>query len=378
MMVGISPTRIGGIEILLREVCRQLISRGWRPVLVLEGDAAPVVKKLFAEIGDIELRVFPRQAGLPVGHVPGLWKLFGDVQPELAVYSFNGILRFFPWAARLRGVRRIIYWDQSSRPTGYVPRRSSWLRRLRARLLVAPVSLVTAVAKYQARCLAVEGSYPAERIEVIRNAVPLPSPHGKNRAAAFRERIGVGPEQPLLVQVSWLIPEKGIDIFLCVAREVVVQRPDTHWVVVGEGPGRDQYVALAIQLGVDKHVTFTGSISQPMEAGVFDAATICCQFSQWEEGCPFVVQEAHAAGKPVVASRVGGIPELVSEEGTGYLVERQDVAAASQKILSLLNDPQHIARMGDAARERARTHFELERNVTRLLDAWGASHNLST
>jgi L-malate glycosyltransferase len=171
--------------------------------------------------------------------------------------------------------------------------------------------------------------------------------------------------------VSWLVPEKGIDVLLRAMKQVFASGSDVHLIVVGEGPKRSEYEALACQLGIADRVIFTGSISQPTQAGVFDAADICCQMSQWEEAFGLVIAEAMAAGRPVVASRVGGVPELVANGETGFLVDRRDEKEAASRILELVQDRTLRTRMGAAGRERARKFFDLKTNVARLLDEWG-------
>jgi glycosyltransferase involved in cell wall biosynthesis len=90
--------------------------------------------------------------------------------------------------------------------------------------------------------------------------------------------------------------------------------------------------------------------------------------SHWEEIFCWTITEAMACGKPVVATRVGGIPELVQDGETGFLVPRGDVAAVAARILTLLGDVELRQRMGRAARQIAETKFNLKRNVAKLLE----------
>jgi glycosyltransferase involved in cell wall biosynthesis len=372
LVVGISPVRIGGMEIQLKEVCRQLRERGWEAVLALENELTPVVSEYFQELPNVRFTVAPHHGGLAPSQIPMYWRVLREARPQMVVYVFNGILRFLPWVAYLQRARRIIYWDQSSKPIGYVPQAFPLVKRLMARLLTWPVDRVTAVAKYTGDCMAAQGVYPASRITTVHNAVPLGGQELPDRSMEFRQRFGIRLEDSLLVQVSWLVPEKGIDMLLRVFRRVLDARPRTLLAIVGEGPQRGEYEALARQIGVDGSVHFTGSVSKPAENGAFTAGDVYCQMSQWEEACPLVVEEAQAAGRPVVATRVGGIPELILEGETGHLVGRQDEAAAAARLIELLDDPERRKRMGEAARRHARSHFDLGQNVTRLLDEWQA------
>jgi len=370
-VIGATPSGVGGLEILVKEICLQLNANGWDVALAWEGEVAPVVRDYFSG-ASVAFHVLPRQGGMRLGHIGACGKLLRATSPAIFVYAFNGILRLFPWVARLHGVDRVIYYDHSSKPVGFVPRRMPLWKRVMGRILTYPVEKVTAVAGYTGRCLAVAGWCRASKIVTTYNGVQTSLSANPEAAAAFRTRFGIPLDRKVLLQVSWLVPVKGIDVLLQAAALVLSQRGDVHFAIVGEGSHRSAYESLASELGIREHVTFTGSISNPTETGVFDAADICCQLSQWEEALGLVILEAMAAGRPMVASRVGGIPEIVVEGATGFLVERQDHQEAARRMLQLLDDDSLRARMGQAARERARENFDLQKNVARLLDAWGA------
>src|SRR5207253_6547869 len=128
--------------------------------------------------------------------------------------------------------------------------------------------------------------------------------------------------------------------FLEMARLVCSRRDDVQFVLAGDGTQREQYMRDAAALGLADHITFTGLIDDPFGEGVFHAFDIVCQFSRWEEVFGWMIAEAMAHGKPVVATRVGGIPEVITDGVTGHLVDREDAPAMSERVLELLNDPE--------------------------------------
>src|SRR5262249_31552242 len=156
---------------------------------------------------------------------------------------------------------------------------------------------------------------------------------------------------PLVTQVSWIIPEKGIGDLLEAWRLVLEKHRKAHLVVVGDGPARDDYVRVAAGMGLEDHITWTGLVRDPLGEGVFAAADVVCQVSRWEEVFGFTIAEAMACGRPVVATRVGGIPELVEDGRTGFLVPRGDIHGIASRISALLADAGLRARMGHAGRE---------------------------
>jgi glycosyltransferase involved in cell wall biosynthesis len=193
------------------------------------------------------------------------------------------------------------------------------------------------------------------------------------RAVEFRRRHSIPADRAIVVQVSWIIPEKGIVDLLETARLVIAQNPKVQFVIVGEGAYREQYTREAAAMGLGDHVTWTGMSRDPFGEGVFDAADVVCQMSRWEEVFGWMIAEAMAHGKPVVASRVGGIPELITDGVSGYLVDRSDVEAAATRIIDLLSDATLRESMGRCARETVSNKFDLRKNVTQLMTAYGFS-----
>jgi len=175
----------------------------------------------------------------------------------------------------------------------------------------------------------------------------------------------------LVIQISWIIPEKGIPQLLEVARRTVASDEGVHFIIVGEGPYRDQYVKQTNEMGLDDSVTWTGLVMDPFGEGVYDAADVVCQFSRWEELFGWMIAEAMAYQKPVVATRAGGIPELVADGESGYLVDRDNSAEMAEKLLRLLGDSELRQRMGEEGSRIVHSRFNLRQNVGQLLNSYG-------
>jgi glycosyltransferase involved in cell wall biosynthesis len=152
---------------------------------------------------------------------------------------------------------------------------------------------------------------------------------------------------------------------------VLEQNRNVQFVLVGDGTNRAQYALDAAALGLGDRITWTGMIDDPFGQGVFQAADVVCQFSRWEEVFGWMIAEAMAHGKPVVATRVGGIPELISDDVNGYLVGRGDARAMSDRILRLLSDPDLRERLGASGREVVASKFDLRQNVAQLIASYG-------
>jgi glycosyltransferase involved in cell wall biosynthesis len=212
---------------------------------------------------------------------------------------------------------------------------------------------------------------PKERHELIYNAVDLARVNNDPaRAQQFRRRHAISENKVVIVQVSWMIPEKGIGELLKVAEILISGNENVHFVLVGEGSHRERFVKDAHAAGIAEHITWTGRIEDPFGEGVFDAADIVCQLSQWEELFGWMIAEGMAHGKPIVATRVGGIPELVVDGQSGFLVERGTTSAAADKLEVLLRNPALRRKMGQYGRAIVADKFDLKRNVAQLIELY--------
>jgi len=234
------------------------------------------------------------------------------------------------------------------------------------------MSGVICVSDYGYRSFSALSLLPRSRLCMIYNAVDT-SRASCNQAdgLAFRRKHGIPDNSPLVVQVSWIIPEKGIPTVLEGAKLVLEHNSSVHFVFVGEGRHRDEYSLLAARMGIHANVRWTGVVEDPLAEGVYAAADVVCQASDWEEVFGYVIAEAMASGKPVVATRVGGIPELVQDGETGFLIPRRDEAQLARKVCLLLDDGALRQRMGNAGRRAAEAKFDIRDNVAQLIRLYG-------
>jgi glycosyltransferase involved in cell wall biosynthesis len=172
----------------------------------------------------------------------------------------------------------------------------------------------------------------------------------------------------LVMQVSWLVPDKGIDVALRAAGIAIAQQPSLHFVFCGEGSHQAEYERLANELGIADHVTWTGQVQDLIGGGAFQAADVLIQCSQWQEAFGFSVAEGMAAGLPIIASRIGGLPELVSVGENGFLFEPSSSAELAEHILHLQADPKLRERMGENSRKMVAEHFDLRVCVARWVE----------
>jgi L-malate glycosyltransferase len=241
----------------------------------------------------------------------------------------------------------------------YTPRRRRILRRI-----LALSHLILANSEAVQRCIVEEERYPSEKTCVVRNGIDI-----QRFTAVCAERSQVLPTLTNADKVVTMIANmhserKGHMEFIRAARVVCTRLTRAKFVLVGDGVERQSLEQLTRELGLAAKILFLGRRT--------DVAEIlkCSDLSvlpSWAEGLPNVVMESVAVGTPVVATRVGGIPEIIEDGVSGLLVPPRDPAALAAAIIRMLVEPKLGASMAAAALERLRARFSFS-NVIETLE----------
>ena len=370
-LFDIEPFRIGGVEMFARELSSQLAERGWRSVLCFSRPPAEAVR-LYLEGPNVAIELLFNPSRFAWQPVRNFSRLLRRYRPQIVHLQFTPLLSPYPWLARLHSVRGVYFTDQWSRPALYVPRRAVLWKRAVARAINLPIAGVISISDFNRQCLTASGVMAGERVRRIYNAVDLSRVYVDGHAGpAFRRKHSIPPDCPLVVQVSWIIPEKGFPDLLEAARLVLAQDASVHFAFVGEGAYRNQYLQQTHDMGLQDHVTWTGLVADPLAEGVYEAADVVCQASRWQEAFGWSIAEAMSCRKPLVATRVGAIPELVKDGDSGFLVPPGNAGAMAERILQLLGDRGLRERMGASGRKAVEANFNLKTNVAELLRLYG-------
>jgi glycosyltransferase involved in cell wall biosynthesis len=174
----------------------------------------------------------------------------------------------------------------------------------------------------------------------------------------LRGRLGLGPADVVVAGLGRLIPVKGFEYLLEAHAKARIARPELRLVLVGDGDLREELRARARALGVADSLILAGMVDRgaiPAYLGVADIVVVpSVRYGGYVDGLPNVALEAMAAGKPLVATRVGGLPELVRHGETGLLVDEKDSDALADAIVTLARDGDMRTRMGDSSRRLVR------------------------
>ncbi|HBV96280.1 MAG: glycosyl transferase [Peptococcaceae bacterium BICA1-7] len=200
----------------------------------------------------------------------------------------------------------------------------------------------------------VQQGIPERKITVIYNGLNPDLFRIEGAVGRWRQKAGFSPGVPLVAIVGRLHLVKGHRYFLKAAAEILKERADVHFLVVGCGPERDSLEEFTGKLGISDHVTFTGFISDVSE--LMPDLNLLIVPSLWE-GFGLTALEAMAVGVPVVATSVGGLPEIVDHGTTGLLVPPADEAGLTRGITWMLDHPQEAVEMAAAAKEVVEQKF---------------------
>lgn len=244
-------------------------------------------------------------------------------------------------------------------------RNEIWMDRLMYRL--SDRILVTSEASKQ--IVMNREHIPARYLSVVYNGVDISKFAARDDRAAVREELGVPADAVLIGAVGRLTADKGgQDVLIRAVGEVRKTCPQVRLVMVGDGPLRPGLEQLTAQLGLGETVNFAGLRSDvPRLLGALDVFVLPSE----REALPVAVLEAMAAGLPVVATRVGGLPEVVEDGETGFLVPPGDVAAMQAVLEKLAGDPALAARLGASGQAHVQAHFTVQQmvhQVERLYD----------
>jgi glycosyltransferase involved in cell wall biosynthesis len=207
-------------------------------------------------------------------------------------------------------------------------------------------------------------SVPPHKARVIWNGVNFDSFQSVDlaRIQAFRQQFGIAGEQQVIGTVTRLHEEKGNRYFIEAASLVLREFPNARFIIVGDGPLRQELEAAAKNFDLGGKLHFAGFIS---DVAVAYAAMDIFVMASLTEGFGLALAEAMAAGKPAAATKVGGMKEMIEHEQNGLLVPPANSMALAAAMIQLLKSPVLQKQLGNAARRRSQD-FSLDRNVKAL------------
>jgi glycosyltransferase involved in cell wall biosynthesis len=323
------------------ELCRHLAGRGHHQVVACRRDGAlrPALQGLGVGVhdlcarNDLDLRAAWRLRGLLRAHAFDVVHFHTSRAHALA-----------PWLPHRRS-RFVV-----SRLMDYAPRFRPRVRYLYNHCVDGVIAISQAIADV----LAGAGVDPA-RVRVIHLGIDCGRfTADSTQRVALRRQWGAAAQDVVLFTAAVLVPRKGHDVLVEALARLVNDGLPVRWVICGDGPLRAELEARVAERGLAERVTFTGFSTEVHR--LLAGADVFVLPSR-HEGLGIAVMEAMAAGLPAVASRVGGLPEIIADGDTGLLVPPGDVAALAAAIGRLARAPAWASTLGQHGRERVQRRF---------------------
>jgi glycosyltransferase involved in cell wall biosynthesis len=328
-----------------------------------ENQFTETVRETVGRVGGLALETIPERGPFDSETLRALRALAVRVRPDIiqthAVKShfltrLAGLPRHAPWIAFHHGYT----WPTlKARAYNQLDR---WALRSASRVLTVSVPFRDQLAAFGVR---------PERIEIVHNAIPSAwgaSACRPEEASALRAASGIPADRKVVLIVGRLSREKDhLTLLDAVNRLRGTMMP--HLVIVGDGPEKSRIEECVRRLKLDEYVTFTGQrISAEPFYGIADVAVL----SSLSEGSPNALLEAMATNVPVVATAVGGVPEMVANEGSALLIPPGDPAAMSAAIARLLSEPELAQRLKKRGRELILERHDPEARTRKLVSIY--------
>jgi phosphatidyl-myo-inositol dimannoside synthase len=249
--------------------------------------------------------------------------------------------------------------------------KSPWKRYV-ARWTYRRSVVVFAISSYVVRLLTEFGADPSS-IKLVPPGVDGEGAdvHSGPDPKAVRRQWGL-EGKVIVLTLARLTPRKGQDVTIEAIAEVARRRPDVVYMIAGTGRDRPRLEGIVARLDIAHNVRFIGHVMESEKAHLLRTCDIFIMLSRQDdvfvEGFGLAFLEAGVHGKPVVAGRHGGVPDVVIDGETGVLVPPTDVSAAAAAILYLVENPDEARRLGTAARQRATREFTWQRTITESID----------
>jgi glycosyltransferase involved in cell wall biosynthesis len=347
---GITELDPGGAERMLTELATRMDRSEWEPRVYCLGPDAHYARVLRER--QVPVTCFSGRGVISAPRVIRQWtRELRRFRPQI-LYTFlfhaNLLGRI---SGRLAAVPHVLSGHRvAERRTAWHGRLDRWTNFLVER----NVCVSRGVAEFIERSVGLD----PEKTVVIPNAVDV-EPFAQAQPADLTP-LGIPPNSRVLITIGRVERQKGIDVLLAAVPSVISRFADAHFLVVGDGPDRANLMRYAQSLGVADRVHWAGRRNDVPE--LLKTATALVLPSRWE-GMPNVVLEAMAAGKPIVATDVEGVRELVSPDLNGWLVPSESPQLLGDALCKLLSDPEQGLRMGLASQRICMQSFTIDRFV---------------
>ena len=344
----------GGQEIRTLAETRWLLDHGWGALIVCQPGSPLLAEARATAIPAVAIRM---RGAADIGALFRL-RRFMRAHDVSLIHTHSSIDSWLGGIAARSLGRPVVRSRHVSIP---IRRRRALVYRLADRIITSGEAV---------RTLVIASGVAPERVVAIPAGVDAARFHGAVSGKRVRDELELPPGAALVGLVANVRGSKGHNVFLEAARAVLAVAPDTRFLIVGAGVGFDEVRDRVRQMGLEASVHLTGFRRDIPE--VMAALDVLALPSIRSEAIPQVIPQALAVGTPVVASTVGGSPELIRDGENGRLVPPADPGALAAAILDLLRDPELARAMARAGQAMVRERYTIDATMARTADVYRA------
>ena len=357
---GGSPKKRGSLEEYFLLLASELHRRGYASIFVVNRDFDPALMRLYERHYAHVVIVPDSERRVDVAVIERMIRLFRVTRPSLVNFHFGSLTANGLLAARLSGISNTVWTKHSFFAEGpyfmQMPQWRKWLSSIQFQGRLA--RKIVAISDGLKREVLLYG-LPEEKIERIYLGIDLTRFRSENGSTELALELGIRSGERVIACVGQARQEKGLEHLIRAAKIAAGRKEALRLLLVGGGPLTERLQALAYELGIASQVTFCGVRND------VEKILSLCDFTvvpSLTEGLSLAALESQAAGKPVVGSRVGGIPEVVTDGVTGLLIPPGDDRALADALCRLLDDRLLLRRMSEESLNNSRG-FDVEKGV---------------
>ena len=365
---AIYPDKRGSFEDFVCRLSERCLERNLRTSFLFCDRTNEDVRNRFA-ISHVDFNTRPQEKFL---NLPTVTRILLTSRPKVVHLHFLPLVSPLYGFFKYLGGSRILFTDHNSESAeggkivqdGMIQR----IKAIRRRLLSRSIDLFVGVSRYVADRI-ISNGIDTGKVRTVYNGVDLERFSPVQRKESYREKLGIRDERVKVATfVGQLVHGKGVNTLLEAATAICGRREDILFLIAGEGILKERLMSFIREKGLEPKIRYLGQRSDAED--IYRASDICICPSVWNEAFGLVLAEAMACGVPTIASRVGGIPEVVEDGKCGYLVPPGDSAALASAIETLCDDDQLRISFSRHARQRAIEKFDLQDMVKNYIDLY--------
>lgn len=356
-IADLNPKKLGSFEMFTISLSQSLDKKRVKSVVVFNNNIPIHLQNMYE---GIQIETVSMSAGL-WSFYRDLYKLVKKYNPNIVHFHFYSFFAINTIPIFMYGIKNIIFTDHSSVGSKDKHGISSLLVFIKNKLMIGYINKIICVSNYiKNRDMLIPG-IDASKLSCIYNGVYLDRFKPVVDRLSYRNELGIDKGAFVVVTAVSLIKAKGVNYLLHAAKIVTEKYSDILFLIAGDGKDRKELESLSKELNIEHSVKFLG-----MKNNVEQILATCDVYvypSIWQEACALGLIEAMACGLPIIATNVGGTPEIVEDGVTGIIINPKDSQSIADALELLYMNPEKCKQMGLKSLIRSRNMFDLDRQV---------------